>query len=577
MSLLVSLFAPKAADSVWNRPAAWTPMGSLAAGRRTTSGEVITAEKALSLPTYWACASGIAADIAKVPGSVIEKVSDSERRRLDEHPVSLLFDVEPNYEVAAFTFRETLTYWALTWGNGYAEIERDGADRPLALWLIHPSRVVVKRNDAGDLRYFVREDLDWTPVHPQNMFHVHGLGDGPEGLSVLRVAAESLGLAIAAQTYGAAFFGNDTSLGIVVSPAPGSPTLGDKEFGDYKTSLGQARRGADKAHGALVLNTPTKIERIGIPPEDAQFLETRQFQVDEICRWFRRSPQKVGHSARAQGWSTLEALQIADVGDCLMPWWRRWEDEVKRKLLVGQPGLKFRHFIQALLRGDSKARAEFYASAITNGWMDTDEVRELEDLNPAKDKNAKKLRVQSAMVLLEKLGDAPPAPAGRGAAAPPRVEDDPPAAAEEAEDPPARKKPAPAEPESRAALDVETVVGALRPMFQAAARRIVSKEAKVLARETTKRSSDYRAYCTWVEDWYAGQRIETVTEFGEPVAVLTRLEDGGGFIALRRFVAAAWPNALARADEVLKGNVEDLVAQLADGVMAAVRGKGRPN
>ena len=361
----------RAAKPVMDRPAAWNPVAAVAV--RAKSGERVNETSALGISTYWACLTGIAADVAKVPVAAVQRLEPRGRRVLYDDPATVLLDEAFNDEVDAFTGRETLTGWSLGWGNGFAIIERDGRDRPVAMYPTHPSRVVVRRDEADRRVYLVRTDEGrWVPILDQNMFHLRGYGTADEGLSVFGAAAESLGLALASQTFAAKFYGGGLSADAVVAL---KEPLGDKEFAEFKTSLRAAYAGPD-ADRIFISNGDATVQRIGINPDDAQALEARQFSVPEVCRWFRRSPQKVGHDGQGKGWGTIDALNIADVNDCLMPWWVRWEKQAKRKLLAGSDRrVCVKHWVQALMRGENAARATYLDTRVKGGSLTPNEYR----------------------------------------------------------------------------------------------------------------------------------------------------------------------------------------------------------
>lgn len=352
----------------------------------TTSGERVGAEAAMRISAYLACLRNIAEDIAKLPVHVYKRLDPRGReKQSNEHHVARVMSVEPNPDMAPMTMREMLTHWCVGWGNGYAEILRDGSRHVVELYPIHPSRVEVARTADGRIAYIVRAGNggldDTVTIAQRNMFHLRGLGNDIVGYSIMRFAAESLGLTLAAQTFGAAFFGNSATLGGVLEHPN---KLGDKAYGNLKASLTQTHAGPYNAHKPMILEEGMKWNRIGIPPEEAQFLQIREFQIEEIARWFRVPLQKLYHHKRAQGWSTLETLNTDYVVDTLMSWATRWEQEIHRKLLLisERPDFYAKHIFLGLLRGDSTARASYYRERFNIGTLSQNDIRELEDEPP---------------------------------------------------------------------------------------------------------------------------------------------------------------------------------------------------
>lgn len=348
---------------------------------RTDAGVYVSEDTAMTCSTYFACISVIAQSVAVLPWEVIKK--NGKNRETMENTVSWLLSTQPNPEMTAFTFREILLSWAMGWGNGYAEIERDVGRRPIWLWPIAPDRVTPKRRDGdGKLVYEVRnETAPPAIIEAENMYHLRGLGfDGLTGYSIARLAAQSIGLALATEQFGASFFGSGAHMaGALEHPK----TLSKPAAERLRESWDETYNGLKKAHKVAILEEGMTYNRFGIPPDEAQFLETRQFQVEEVCRWFRMPPHKVQHLLRAT-FSNIEHQSIDFVTDTLLPWVVRMEQEANIKL-VGrntQGRLVTKLNMNALLRGDTATRNEAYAKGRQWGWLSADDVRALEDMNP---------------------------------------------------------------------------------------------------------------------------------------------------------------------------------------------------
>jgi HK97 family phage portal protein len=355
-------------------------------GRATTSEERVNNDKAFQLGTYFACIRNISEDIAKVPLKVYKQLKPRGKDARSDHRLYSLLHDAPNPEMTALTFRQTLTAHALGWGNGFAEIERDIEGNPLYLWPLRPDRVRVFRLDDNRIWYEIRTDDDKTAwLRDDFVFHVPGLGfDGLVGYNVARYARECLGAALAAQKFSSSFFGNGIqSAGILTHPGQLSPEAQAnlrKSFEQYQ--------GAENANKVLIIEEGLDYKKTTIPPEEAQFLESRQFSVAEICRWFRMPPHKVADLSRAT-FSNIEHQALEYVGDTLLPWFTRWEQEIYRKLLTRKEqrkGYFAKHVVQGLLRGDIEARNKAYQTGRNWGYLSADDIRELEDMNPLPDK-----------------------------------------------------------------------------------------------------------------------------------------------------------------------------------------------
>lgn len=347
------------------------------------SGIHVSEHTALTYSAFWACVNAISTDLASLPLIHYKRLSGGGKERyLDSKLYRLLHD-EPNPEMTSITMRQTLTAHALSWGNGYAEIERDQAMRPLCLWPLTPGRVVPYRDTSGTIVYLVRRaDGAEDTVPAADMLHIPGLGfDGVLGYSVVTMARESIGLGLAAERFGSAMYGNGLTFGGVISyPGPRPVELSEK---NYRESLEAKHQGVDRAHKLLALYNGAKYERNGLQPNDAQFLETRLHQVEEMCRWFRMPPHKIQHLLRATN-NNIEQQGIEYYTDTLRPWTVRWEQEINRKLIFpAERRIQFvEHMIEGVLRGDLKSRYDAYAVGRQWGWLSADDVREKENQNP---------------------------------------------------------------------------------------------------------------------------------------------------------------------------------------------------
>jgi HK97 family phage portal protein len=351
-------------------------------GGPVASGVPVNEWNALSYSAVWSAVGQISSTVASLPLKLYKRLPDGGKEPFAGHKLYELLHDNPNPEMTSFIFREILQAHLLTWGNAYAEIERDGAGRPVAIWPIPPDRVDPVRDARDRLVYRVRGDRLGDIIIPAaDMLHVPGLGfDGIKGYGVVQMARESIGLGLAAERFGGTFFGNGSTFGGFLShPAKLSPEARQ----NLQESLAK-HAGPTKAHRILLLQENMSfIERKGIPPNDAQFLETRLFQVQEVARWLRISPYKLGDLSRAT-FSNIEHQAIEYYTDTIRPWLVRWEQEINRKLIAPlERRQQFAEFvIEGALRGDVASRYSAYAVGRQWGWLSADDVRSLENMNP---------------------------------------------------------------------------------------------------------------------------------------------------------------------------------------------------
>jgi HK97 family phage portal protein len=344
-----------------------------------TSGVAVNEQTALNYSAVWAAVQRISGDVGSLPLVLYKRVGDG-KEPLRDHPTYRLLHDQPNPDMTAVVFRETLQAHLLTWGNAYAEIEWRGDGRPNALWPIEPNRVTPERTAGGGLRYKV-QGYNKADVYfaPEDMLHIPGLGfDGTCGYSVIQKARESIGLGIAMEKFGGAFFGNGTTFGGILTH---SARLSDAARKNIRESFNSKHQGVHRAHNFALLEEGMTYTPLGVPPDDAQFLETRRFQVTEIARWFQIPPHMLADLERAT-FSNIEQQQIDYYTGTLRRWLVRWEQEINRKLVLQQGTQFVEHVIDGLLRGDIESRYAAYAVGRQWGWLSADDVRSKENLNP---------------------------------------------------------------------------------------------------------------------------------------------------------------------------------------------------
>ena len=275
----------------------------------------------------------------------------------------------------------------LFFGHAYAQIVRNGRGQPIALYPLLPNRMEVSRTKTGDMVYTYHLDPDERDLYPNGknitlrkdeVLHIPGLGfDGLIGYSPIAMAKNAIGMSLATEEYGASFFANGANPGGVLEH-PGVI----KDIQRVKDSWNSAYQGTGNAHKSAVLEEGMKFQAIGIPPEQAQFLETRKFQINEIARIFRVPPHMVGDLEKSS-FSNIEQQSLEFVKYTLDPWVVRWEQSLQQSLVL--PSEKQSIFIKfnvdGLLRGDYQSRMNGYAVARQNGWLSANDIRELEDMN----------------------------------------------------------------------------------------------------------------------------------------------------------------------------------------------------
>lgn len=358
---------------------------------RTTSGKPVNETTAMQTTAVYACVRILSEAIASLPVHVYQYKDGGGKEMVIDHPLYQVLHDEPNPEMTSFVFRETLMSHLLIWGNAYAQIIRDGAGRVLGLYPLLPNKMDVQRDDKGEIYYVYSRSSDENPnfkaygdikLQKEDVLHIPGLGfDGLIGYSPIAMAKNAVGMTLACEEYGASFFANGANPGGVLEH-PGVL----KDPSKVRESWNAVYRGTSNAHKIAVLEEGMKYQQVGIPPEEAQFLETRKFQINEIARLYRIPPHMVGDLEKSS-FSNIEQQSLEFVKYTLDPWVIRWEQSLQKALLL--PGEKGQYFIKlnvdGLLRGDYQSRMQGYSIGRQNGWYSTNDIREMEDLNPLSD------------------------------------------------------------------------------------------------------------------------------------------------------------------------------------------------
>ncbi|MFA5436654.1 MAG: phage portal protein, partial [Candidatus Neomarinimicrobiota bacterium] len=312
---------------------------------------------------------------------------------------------QPNPEMTAMRYRTTLQGHLASWGNAYSFIDWGGNGYPSALWPLRPDRVRVERK-AGRLEYKYTPENGAEFVVPSGyMLHIPGFGyDGVMGYSPIALAREAIGLGMAADEFGARYFGSGTHPGMIIQHPK---KIDPKVKSDLKASLRETYSGLGKSHRMMLLEDGMEAKSIVIDPKDSQFLETRKFQINEICRLFHVPPHMLADVEKSTSWgSGIEEQNIGFITHTMRPWFVLWEEEISRVLLLDSEKDEyfFEFDMMALLRGDSVKRWTAYIMGKRNGILNADEIRGWENLNPIPDDLGKEYIVEKNMIGLSDLG-----------------------------------------------------------------------------------------------------------------------------------------------------------------------------
>ena len=567
MGFLEGLFEQRATKGgsfhVREEPPGWIESGY---GWDTATGVNVTPANALETGAVYACVRVLSESLSSLPLLLYRRQADGGKRRAANHYLYPLLHNAPNSEMTSMEFREVLMGHLLTWGNAYAEIEIDRAGRVQALWPLRPDCMRVVRTAEGELVYIYRLPKpdpitgEWEKrLSAWQVFHLRGLGsNGIIGYSPVQLQRLGIGLARATEEFGGRFFGNDARPGGVLEH-PGK--LSDEAHKRLRESWVARHQGLERSHRLAILEEGMKFEQIGLPPEDAQFLETRKFQRSEIAGWFRVPPHKIGDLERAT-FSNIEHQSIEFVTDSLRPWLVRWEQRIFVQLLTArEQGEYFAEFlVDALLRGDIQSRYTAYATARQNGWMSANDVRTLENMNP----------IPGGDVYLIPLNMVPAGTAGPAGGAGVR----------------AGLKPAPTEHHAleerrlvNAAAERRRLRNAYRGLFEEAMGRVLRRERNDVRAAAQKRLGQRGAseFLLWLEEFFR-EHVDWVTEqirplyhsYGEVVAPLAQNEihaDESGLTAdLAGFVEVYVKAFARRHSNVSRAHIRETVeAALAAG------------
>ena len=350
------------------------------------AGKSVTERSAMQMTAVYSCVRILAEAVAGLPLHLYRYKDSGGKEKATNHPLYLLLHDEPNPEMSSFVFRETLMTHLLLWGNAYAQIIRNGRGEIMALYPLMPNKMSVDRDENGQLYYTYTRSAEEAKtaetgrvvLRPSDVLHIPGLGfDGLVGYSPIAMAKNAIGLAIATEEYGAKFFANGAAPSGVLEH-PGTIKDPSRVREAWQSQFG----GSANSGKIAVLEEGMKYTPISISPEQAQFLETRKFQINEIARIFRVPPHMVGDLEKSS-FSNIEQQSLEFVKYTLDPWVVRWEQSIARALLSEDEKRTYfvKFNLEGLLRGDYASRMNGYATARQNGWMSANDIRELENLD----------------------------------------------------------------------------------------------------------------------------------------------------------------------------------------------------
>lgn len=376
----------------------------------STSGKSVNEFTAMQTTAVYACVRILSETLAALPLQLY-RYTPGGKERVYDHPLYHLLHDEPNPEMTSFIFRETLMSHLLIWGNAYAQIIRDRLGRVQGLHPLRPDKMSVCRDENGQIYYIYTKTTDenpavrpygQVPLRKDEVLHIPGLGfDGLVGYSPIAMARNAVGMTMACEEYGASFFANGASpSGVLEHPG----VL--KDPSKVRDSWNAVYQGSANAHKVAVLEEGMKYQQIGIPPEEAQFLETRKFQLNEIARLYRIPPHMIGDLEKSS-FNNIEQQSMEFVKYTLDPWVIRWEQAMQKSLFL--PEEKKQYFLKfnvnGLMRGDYESRMTGYSIGRQNGWLSANDIREMEDMNPVPDEEGGNLYlVNGSMTKLKDAG-----------------------------------------------------------------------------------------------------------------------------------------------------------------------------
>ncbi|EOZ4718122.1 phage portal protein, partial [Enterobacter hormaechei] len=345
----------------------------------SSSGKVVTADKAIQLSAVWACVRLLSESISTLPLKIYVRQPDGSRKAATDHPAYSILCRRPNSEMTPSRFMLMVVASICLRGNAFIE-KKFIANRLVSLVPLLPQNMVVKRLTTGALEYKYTENGNERVIPVKNIMHIRGFGlDGVCGMMPMKTGRDVIGSAMAVEESAAKIFEQGLqSSGFLSSDKALDDTQREKLRG-YMAAF----TGSKNAGKIMVLEGGLTYQGVTMNPEDAQMLESRAFSIEEICRWFRVPPFMVGHTTKQSSWaSSLEGMNLQFLTHTLRPLLVNIEQEIGRCLLDSDDEVFAEFSVEGLLRADSAGRAAYYTSALQNGWMSRNDVRRLENMPP---------------------------------------------------------------------------------------------------------------------------------------------------------------------------------------------------
>lgn len=518
-------------------------------GMPTTAGVEVSEQTAMTFATVFACVSKLAKTLGTLPAGILEKTDDNQRKRID-HDLNEILTARANPDSTGITLRESWLTNVLLWGFSCSEViaSNDGS-RIFDILPMMSKDITPKRDDRGELYFEHRPQGSQRQELPANrVLHIPGLSlNGITGLSVIGYQRETVGHAMAVSQMGAAFFGNGAWPGGVLKQAVGGPDLSEPAAQRMLDTFNEKLKGSDKAMALTLLREGIEYESVGMPLKDAQFLEARQFEREEICGIFDVPPTKIQDLSHGT-YSNTEQQDLAWSKDSLLPWCVRIEMAIKRHFFLGTR-LYLKHNLTGLVRGEIKARMAAYAQGIQWGIFSPNECREWEDLNPREggDEYLTPLNMGST-------GQTQPGRDGRDGAVGPKGDSGP----SGVQGPPGQK----GIPGKSVVIDLAS----FSVLVGDAATRIANKECKAVENAFKRRAKEDNVdgFRTWLDKFYA-EHTTFVEECIGPVAgsfeqiADCRLRPTAGEMA-KEYTEQCFDTLTAMLDHPLPCGIPDLIA-----------------
>ena len=349
--------------------------------RNGSAGVSVSIDNAMQVSAVFACVRILSEGVASLPLKLYRRNPDGSKELATDHPLYSILHSTPNNEQTAFDLREFQMVHLGMRGNAYCQVNRDGRGRIGEILPLDSQYMKLDRNASGQLIFHYDDNSTKRTFNRDQIWRIGGTGtNGVTGLSPIGLARESIGLAIATERHGGSLFKNGAQVPQVLEHPH---EMSDEAYDRLKKSINEKHGGVENAHKMMILEGGSKLSSVGMTNEDSQFLQSRKFQIAEIARWYRVPLHMLNELDKAT-FSNIEHQSLEFVIHTLRPWLTRIEQTINRDLLLpSERGTYFaEHSVEGLLRGDTKSRYEAYGKAINDGWINRNEVRGFENLNP---------------------------------------------------------------------------------------------------------------------------------------------------------------------------------------------------